>query len=313
MNLRTKSIDTIGLPDPGTQLGYSRAIGFALLCVLPLALAWDSMRAVAELLTGDSTFSQAPVIPVVSAFLIYMDRRTIFSKVSFSWILGSALIVPGMMAVAGARFDVWGLSAANQFSLLMFGIMLAWAGAFILCFGTDAMRAASFPLGFLILAVPIPEPVLSKIISLLQEGSADVAEWFFKLGGIPYLRQGFDFALPGFTIRVADECSGIRSSLALLVTIVLASHLFLRTTWRRLVLCAVVVPLAIFKNGLRIMTLSTLAIYVNPEFLYGNLHRRGGVVFFAIALVPLVVLLAFLQRSEKMHPATGKGTSSPGS
>jgi len=306
MNMRSKSIDTIGVPTPGTQLGYSRAIGFALLCALPLALAWDSMRAVAELLTGDSTFSQAPLIPVVSGFLIYLDRRAIFSKVSFGWIPGTALIVPGMIAVAAARFDVGGLGAANQFALLVFGIMLGWAGAFIFCFGAAAMKAAAFPLGFLILAVPIPEPLLSKIIFLLQEGSADVAEWFFKLGGIPYLRQGFVFALPGFTIQVADECSGIRSSLALIVTTILASHLFLKTTWRRVVLCAVVVPLSIFKNGLRIMTLSTLAIYVNPEYLYGNLHRRGGVVFFAIALVPLVVLLAFLQRGEKIPPATVK-------
>jgi exosortase len=306
MNMRSKSIDTIGLPDPRTQLGYSRAIGFGLLCVLPLALAWDSMRAVAELLTGDSTFSQAPLIPVVSGFLIYLDRRAIFSKISIGWIPGSALIVPGMIAVAAARFDAGGLGAANQFSLLVFGIMLVWAGAFIFCFGSAAMKAAAFPLGFLILAVPIPEPMLSKIIFLLQEGSADVAEWFFKLGGIPYLRHGFVFALPGFTIQVADECSGIRSSLALIVTTILASRLFLRTTWRRLVLCAVVVPLSIFKNGLRIMTLSTLAIYVNPEFLYGNLHRRGGVVFFAIALVPLVFVLVFLQRGEKIPPPTVK-------
>jgi exosortase len=306
MNLRSKSIETIGLPDPGTQLGYSRAICFAVLCIFPLALAWDSMRAVAELLTGDSTFSQAPVIPVVSAFLIYLNRQAVFSKVSFSWIPGSAIIVAGMMAVAAARFDLGGISAPNQFSLLMLGIMLAWAGAFVLCFGTDAMRAASFPLGFLILAVPIPEPLLSKVISFLQEGSADVAEWFFRLGGIPYLRQGFVFALPGFNIQVADECSGIRSSLALLVTTILASHLFLKTTWRRLVLCLVVVPLSIFKNGLRIMTLSTLAIYVNPDFLYGNLHRRGGVVFFAITLVPLVLVLAFLQRGEKAIPGEVK-------
>ena len=307
MNLRTKSIETIDLPNPGSQFEYPRAIGFLVLCVLPLALAWDSMRTVAALVTQDSTFSQAPLIPLVSSFLVYLDRRAIFSKISFGWIPGFALIVPGMIAVAGARFDFGALSVANQCSLLMFGIMLVWAGAFILFFGTGAMRAARFPLAFLILAVPIPQPLLSKVIFLLQASSAQVAEWFFKLGGIPYLRQGFVFALPGFTIRVADECSGIRSSLALLVTTVLASHLFLRSTWRKLVLCAVVVPLAIFKNGLRIMTLSTLAIYVNPEYLYGNLHRRGGIVFFAIALFPLIILLALLQKGEKLNSVTVKG------
>jgi exosortase len=306
MNLQTKSVETVDLTNTGTSMGYSRAIGFLLLCVLPLVLAWDAMRTVAALVIEDSTFSEAPLIPLVSAFLVYLDRKAIFSRVSFGWIPGLALIVPGMVAVAAARFDVWHLITANQCSLLVFGIMLVWAGAFVLFFGADAMRAARFPLAFLILAVPIPEPILSKIIYLLQVGSADVAEWFFRLGGIPYLRRDFVFALPGFTIRVADECSGIRSSLALLVTTILASHLFLRGTWRKLVLCAVVVPLAIFKNGLRIMTLSTLAIYVNPDFLYGNLHRRGGVVFFAIALVPLIVLLAFLQKGEKVNPVAVK-------
>jgi exosortase/archaeosortase family protein len=59
------------------------------------------------------------------------------------------------------------------------------------------------------------------------------------------------------------------------------------------------VPLAVFKNGLRITTLSALAIYVNPQFLYGNLHRHGGIVFFIIGLLPLLFLLAYFQRSEK--------------
>ena len=48
---------------------------------------------------------------------------------------------------------------------------------------------------------------------------------------------------------------------------------------------------SVLKNGLRIMTLSTLAIYVNPEFLYGNLHRHGGIVFFVIGLIPILLLL----------------------
>jgi hypothetical protein len=54
------------------------------------------------------------------------------------------------------------------------------------------------------------------------------------------------------------------------------------------------------------MTLSTLAIYVNPQFLYGNLHRRGGVVFFAIALLPLILLLTLLQKGERPKPAASR-------
>jgi hypothetical protein len=46
-----------------------------------------------------------------------------------------------------------------------------------------------------------------------------------------------------------------------------------------------------------------LSIYVNPGFLTGNLHRRGGIVFFMIALVPMAVLLILLERGERPGPA----------
>jgi len=306
MNLQDKTMDVAAVSIAQTGIGYRRLIGFLLLCLVPLAIAWDSMGEISRLVLENGTFSAAPLIPMVSAFLIYTDRRAIFSRVSFGWIPGAAMIVPGLVFIDLVRLNVWKLSGANQCALLIFGILLVWAGAFGLFFGTNAARAARFPLLFLIFAVPIPEPFLSKITELLQAGSAEVAEWFFKLGGIPYFRKDFVFALPGVTIRVADECSGIRSSLALLITTVLAAHLFLRSTWRKLLLCAVVIPLAVLKNGLRIMTLSVLSIYVNPGFLYGNLHRRGGIVFFAIALVPLVFLLAFLQRGERPRTSAAK-------
>jgi len=48
------------------------------------------------------------------------------------------------------------------------------------------------------------------------------------------------------------------------------------------------------KNGIRIVTLTLLAVHVDPSFLTGQLHHDGGVVFFALALVmlaPVVVLL----------------------
>jgi exosortase len=303
MNLRNENREAVGFSIAGIDAGYPRVVGYLLFCLLPLILAWDAMRPVAALVTYNGTFSYAPLIPLVSVFLVYSGRKVIFCKVSSDLIAAAAMIVPGLVAVALARFNIWGMTADNQCSLVILGIVLTWAGAFVLFFGTAAFRAARFPLAFLIFTVPIPEPLLSRVTILLQEGSANVAEWFFKLGGIPYFRQDFVFQLPGFAIRVAEECSGIRSSVALLITTVLASHLFLKTSWRKVLLCALVIPLALFKNGLRIMTLSTLAIYVNPQFLYGNLHRRGGIVFFMIALVPLVLVLVFLQRREKPRPA----------
>ena len=276
---------------------------FLLVSLLPFALAWDSTKLLFSLVRENDTFSQIPLIPLLSLYLVYDNRAAIFAELSIGRILGPALIIPGMVLIAIGKLNLWQLGSTNMVSLLMLAAFLVWLGAFGLFFGVRAFRVACFPLFFLLFMVPIPEPALSKIIYFLQAGSSGMVEVFFRIAGVPYLRQGFIFELPGVAIRVAEECSGIRSSLALLITTVLASHFFLRTNWKRMLLCAVVVPIVIFKNGLRIATLSILAIYVNPGFLYGRLHHQGGFVFFIIALLPMALVLRLLQKGENPSPA----------
>ena len=303
MGLLNNNIELTDVRVPGAHVSSLRVLGFLLVCMLPFVLAWSLTKSLFTLVLDNDTFSQIPLIPLVSIFLVYEHRKTIFSAISASWILGPALIIPGVILLGAARLNLWQLSSTNPLSLLMFATVLIWLGAFALFFGCHAFRAACFSLLFLLFAVPIPEPFLSKIIYFLQAGSTDVSEAFFRLAGVPYHRDGFVFELPGIAIRVAEECSGIRSTLALLITTVLASYIFLKSSSRRLLLCAAVVPTAIFKNGLRIATLSILSIYVDRGFLYGNLHHRGGIVFFVIALLPLALLLKLLQKSEKAVPA----------
>jgi exosortase/archaeosortase family protein len=70
------------------------------------------------------------------------------------------------------------------------------------------------------------------------------------------------------------------------------------------------IPLSIAKNGVRIFTISMLGTRVDPGFLHGNLHRHGGVIFFLLALLAVVLLLWLLGRSENPHLAvTGLGKS----
>jgi exosortase len=136
------------------------------------------------------------------------------------------------------------------------------------------------------------------VIYLLQCGSTSVAYFLFRALGVPVLRQGFLLTVPGITIEVAKECSGVRSSVVLFITCLLAARLFLRTPWKRILLISLAIPLAILKNGIRIVTLTLLSIYVNPSFLTGRLHHQGGFVFFLFALAMLAPVLKLLEKSE---------------
>ncbi|MBM4308657.1 MAG: hypothetical protein FJ123_18170, partial [Deltaproteobacteria bacterium] len=59
--------------------------------------------------------------------------------------------------------------------------------------------------------------------------------------------------------------------------------------------------ITIFKNGLRIVSLTLLGVYVDPAILSSDLHRRGGIPFFIVALVVMAPVLLFLIKTEKKH------------
>ena len=55
------------------------------------------------------------------------------------------------------------------------------------------------------------------------------------------------------------------------------------------------------QSRLRIAGLTLLAQYVDREFLYGNLHHRGGVGFFLLALLLMYGVLQLLRIGTRQH------------
>lgn len=283
----------------------ARSAWFVVFVGATVALFWTPLSLLIRLSQQQEHYSHIVLIPLVSAALFVRDRQQIFADVRTQWrtALG-ALLAAGLLYWLG-RGHASSLSENDQLSIVMLAVVVVWIGGFVLCYGTGALRAGLFPALVLLLMVPIPDVVLRQTISWLQAGSAEVTNVLFQLVGVPVFRTGFLFELPGVTIEIAEECSGIRSSLALLITSLLGGHLFLRSAWSKLVLALTTLPLLFVKNGIRIVTLSLLSIYVDPDFLTGSLHQRGGIVFFLLTLAILVPVARLLQRNERRDATTG--------
>ena len=184
----------------------------------------------------------------------------------------------------------------------------ACIAAFALCYGPNPCRQSPFPLALLLAAAPLPQSWLDRSTWFLQQGSALATGWLFSLANVPFVRRDMIFALPKLDIEIARECSGIRSSLVLLVCGLVLGYLFLKSPWARTVIGVAVIPITIAKNGFRIFTLSLLGMYVDPSFLSGRLHRNGGALFFVVAFIALLGLIRLLRRLERRRrlplPAT---------
>jgi exosortase len=242
--------------------------------------------------------------------LLIWERKSIFGNPRYSPLAGTLGLLPGVILYGFAEVWQFSLSPDDRLFLAIVAMVLLWIGGFVLFYGMESLRSALFPLFFLLMMAPLPPAVLDRSVSALQTGSAQVTYALFKLIGMPVLWRGVNFSLPGIDIEIAKECSGIRSCVALFITGLLAGHVFLRSGWRQAVLCLATIPIAIFKNAVRIVTISSLGIYVDRGFLYGSLHHQGGVLFALIALGMFVPLLFALQRSETRN-RTGRPGSEP--
>ena len=247
-------------------------------------------------------YSHILLIPIVSAYFLYTDRKKIFVDLAPNALMGGAIMVAGVLLFALARMLRIPLGQNDWASLTTFSAIVFWWGSFLMVFGRHAFRAGLFPLLFMLFFLPVPWFLLQRVIHILQAGSTEMVNLLFWLTDTPYHRNGFIFYLPGVTIEVAQECSGIRSSMALFITGIVAGHLFLDSSWKKLVLFAVVWPITIFKNAIRIVSLTFLAIHVDMGFLTGGfLHQSGGFLFYipALCLLGLVVLLLRKQGQKK--------------
>ncbi len=138
---------------------------------------------------------------------------------------------------------------------------------------------------------------------------AVAAALLFAVSGSTVFREGLVFQLPGITLQVAQECSGIRSSLVLFITSLVAGKLFLQSPWRKLFLTAFVIPLAIVRNGFRVFTLGWLCVHISPNLIDSPIHHRGGPLFFLLSLVPFFLFLLWLRRGEGQRSPNPKISS----
>lgn len=272
-------------------------VSFGIWVMLVLLLFSKPIYELFQLALRDDTYSHILLIPLISAWLLYTERKQTESVSGFAIWPMIAFLLPGIL-LAIFPSQCASCSPKDRLSTYVLSLVLLLIAGFVLILGAAKARSSYFGLAFLLFAIPIPDAFLRRIIYWLQAGSAAIAEFFFNLSGAPVLRDGLIFRLPKISIEVAQECSGIRSSLALLILALLVAHFSFRPIWKKMIFVLAGLCMMLIKNGIRIAALTLLANYVNPNFLYGRLHHQGGVVFFLIGLALLLPVFWFLRKGE---------------
>ena len=240
------------------------------------------------------------LVPLISGYLLWIHRGRRSAAYRSSIVGTVAMGAIGIAALAAGIGCRGNLSVNDALALTALAFVSFVAAGGFLFLGSKWMAAAAFPITFLVFMIPLPDTARNWVEKASVLASAEVAAaLLFDVAGTPLVRHGTVFQLPGIVLQVTQECSGIRSSWALFISSLLASHLFLRTRWRRTVLVAFVIPLGVLRNGFRILVIGLLCVHVGPHMIDSVIHRSGGPLFFALSLVPLFLLLWWLRRQEQ--------------
>jgi exosortase C (VPDSG-CTERM-specific) len=238
----------------------------------------------------EDLFSYIMLIPFASGYLISCRREDF--EMSYTPANGMAAGL-GALAAVFLTFSFFQAESAETATLALrtLSFVFAWIAIAVWALGGRFMRVIMFPAAFLVFLTPLPPELVDAIERGLQHASAEMASWLFPVADIPFFRTGLAFQLPNIKIEVAPECSGIRSTLVLFITSLLAGYLLLDKSWQRTALALLVIPLGIFRNAFRIVTLGWLCTHYGAEMIHSPIHHRGGPVFFAISLLPLLAML----------------------
>ena len=255
------------------------------------------------------------VIPAV-LFLIYSDRKKLLALPLRSGWGGLYLLVAGL-------FLFWAGNQADVTFIGLISIMSVLAGTIWWLLGWDFLKALSFPLGFLIFAIPFPG--LDMMVALpLRFFMSRLSVVVLNLIGIPTLLSGTgilsapDTSLglatgQRFAIDVATPCSGIHSLFALMMVGALFAHFTMPNPWKKWVLFLATIPLAVLGNFARILMLtlgtlafgSTFALGKDPLNAPSWFHLAAGYLVFIVALLGMMGLGALLN-----HQWRGRGMDS---
>jgi exosortase len=276
-----------------------RNLGFLLATLVATALYWTPLKTLATFSFNSDIYPYTVVIPLLSAFLIYLEKERVFSRVRFGLGIGSVLVFLALVIRWYSKRYAVAVRSNDPLSVVILSFVVLWVGVFVLCYGTKSLRAAAFQLSLLFLMVPLPQVLIERSIFVLRGCSAQTAGFILRLGGIPVFQNGFRLSLPGTDVEVAEQCSGIRSGLALFITSLLMGHLFLRSPWRRFWLVLAIFPITVFKNGLRIVTIYGLTIHPSMGSLTLWMHHYGGIPFSFLGLSLLAILVTSLRRFEE--------------
>ena len=169
--------------------------------------------------------------------------------------------------------------------------------AFYLLVGGALLRALWFPILYLAVALPPPDTVVTFLTQPLKIGISQFAVSLLHTLGFPIASSGVTIQIANYQLLVAAACAGLNSIISL--SAICLFYVYLRhksDVAAFLTVAALVVPVAIFSNFIRVLTLILVTYYFGEAAGQGFIHDFAGLTVFMVALLSIFGADALITR-----------------
>ena len=230
----------------------------------------------------EEDMSFAWFVPLFSLYVVWTERRRILASAGGPSWGGLFACLPFLfIGVLGAR----GIQVRLE-ELAFAGLLVTVSWAF---YGRRMAAAVLFPAAFLLFCMPLSS-FLDVFTIHLRLFATSTSYGILKGLGAEVSRQGTVIMSGdgGFSVDVAQPCSGLRSIFALMALTAGYAYFTQRSWLARAALFSLSIPIAVLGNIARLVSICMVGMYASRDFAMGFYHDYSGYVVFAVAICAMV-------------------------
>jgi exosortase len=235
-------------------------------------------------------WSHGFLIPLFSLYVVHLKRRELMADAGRGSVWGFVLMAMSTVVYIAAVYMKVGYPQPLSIVSMIAGMVLFLRG-------WRTLWLTLFPIAFLILAMPPPERMYRALTQPLQQFAALLSTAALNLfPGAEVERSGVNISywVEGHgsgTFTVAGACSGMRSLMAFVAMGLAMAYFSPRPMWHRIATAAIVVPVALFCNVLRVIATGCLQMYGHESLSMGTAHTTLGLATFGLGFVLFMIWL----------------------
>ena len=243
-------------------------------------------------------FLHGRFIPIAFAVMFWMGWRRSSGETIKPMNIG--------LLVLGVGLFLYLISVRTiQPRIAIIGIPFTIIGVLLFLFGFQITKHFIFPSFFWWFAMPVPG-LEDALTGRLQIFTTESCYHVGKILGMDLVRQGSTITMASagnVPVNIAEGCSGIRSLMALTMIAAVYANYTQKSLWKKALLFASALPLAMIGNFGRIFTILVIAQLGYADFAMKTYHDWAGLLlFFPIALSGLYLIDYLLNIRERRRP-----------